>query len=264
MHSTPSAVIAAQIRKRREQLGLNREQLAERCATHGAPQLTHAAITNIETGRPDKAGKRRRDVSVEELLVLARALDASPLLMMFPIGRQDEVEVLPGQSVDTWAGLRWFTGQAGFPIEGLPIEVSTSGGKPLKLFEKHQDLVSRHYFLTFKTSQAQEEGPDSLQALRAEFETVENALREVREDMRTLGLKPPQLTENLVHVDGTTLEELAAQIAATRRISLDEARVQVYAALNRQERGQRGGDKVPADEGPGFYDSEGKFRPSSE
>ncbi|MFJ1667309.1 helix-turn-helix domain-containing protein [Streptomyces bottropensis] len=269
MNSTPSAAIAAQIRLRRQQLGLNREQVAERCARVGAPQLTQAALTNIETGRPDKSGKRRRDVSVEELLVLARALETSPLLMMFPIGHQEEVEVLPGQSVDTWAGLRWFTGQSRFPTDTVDhpmVEDGTPvpGGRPIKLFEKHHQLITRYHFLTLKTAQAQQEGPEALRQLRAEFEAVEGDLRDVREDMRTLGLAPPKLPEILLHVDGTTLEELAAQIAAARQISLEEARVQVYAAVNRQGRGQRGVDWVPADEGPGFYDSEGKFRPSSE
>lgn len=220
MNSTPSAVIAAQIRKRREQLGLNREQVAERCAQNGVPQLTQAALTNIETGRPDnKSSKRRRDVSVEELLVLARALETSPLLMMFPVGHQDQVEVLPGRSVDVWPALRWFTGQGRFPadtidIPGVEDGTPVPGGRPIKLFEKHHELIRRHYLLTLKTGQAQQEGADSLRALRAEFEAVESDLCDVREDMRTLGLTPPKLPENLVHVDGTTLEELAAQIAA--------------------------------------------------
>ena len=84
MHSTPSDIIASQVRKRRRQVNMNRQQLAERCASIGAPQITVAALTNIETGRPDKDGKRRREVTVEELLALAHALSINPVDLMVP------------------------------------------------------------------------------------------------------------------------------------------------------------------------------------
>ncbi len=71
---TPSGVIAARVRARRRLIGLNRQQLAERCANAGTSRLTLAALTNIETGRPDSQGRRRREITVEELLVLAAAL----------------------------------------------------------------------------------------------------------------------------------------------------------------------------------------------
>jgi transcriptional regulator with XRE-family HTH domain len=82
MHSTPSDVIADQLRKHRARLGLTREQLAEECARLGADHLTFAALTNIETGRRDRTtGRRRREVTVDELEVLAHAL-AVPLLLL--------------------------------------------------------------------------------------------------------------------------------------------------------------------------------------
>lgn len=270
MTSTPSAAIAAQIRLRRQQLGLNREQLAAKCAEIGAPQLTQAALTNIETGRPGKDKRRRRDVSVEELLILARALETSPLLMMFPIGHQEEVEVLPGQGVDTWEALRWFTGQSRFPADTVAhplIEDGTPipGGRPIRLFEKHHQLITRYHLLTLKTDQVERDGsPSAFERLQSDFNAIESDLRDVREDMRTLGLTPPKLPEILLHIDGITLEEFAVQVAAARHISLDEARAQVLAAANRQSRGQHGTDQVPADDGPGSYGPEGTFRPSSD
>ncbi|MEU4580441.1 helix-turn-helix transcriptional regulator [Nonomuraea sp. NPDC023979] len=95
MHSSPSDVIAEQVRKHRKRLGLTREQLAEECARLGADHLTFAALTNIETGRRDRAGKRRREVTVDELEVLAHALAVPLLLLIFPVGGLDRVPTIP-------------------------------------------------------------------------------------------------------------------------------------------------------------------------
>lgn len=95
MHSTPSDVIADQLRKHRKRLGLTREQLAEECARLGADQLTFAALTNIETGRRDRTGRRRREVTVDELEVLAHALAVPLLLLIFPVGDMDKIPTIP-------------------------------------------------------------------------------------------------------------------------------------------------------------------------
>lgn len=57
-------------------------QLAERCAEIGAHNLTQQVLTNIETGHPGKDGNRRRKVTVDELLDLARAFDV-PISELF-------------------------------------------------------------------------------------------------------------------------------------------------------------------------------------
>lgn len=84
MDSTPSGIIASQVRKRRRQLNLTRQQLAEQCASIGTPQLTLPALTNIETGRLDGEGRRRRKITVDELITLAIALKTSPIDLMIP------------------------------------------------------------------------------------------------------------------------------------------------------------------------------------
>ncbi|MFC6080980.1 helix-turn-helix domain-containing protein [Sphaerisporangium aureirubrum] len=96
---TVSDVIAAQVRLRRRRADLTRDQLAEACARHGAPELTFGAITNIETGRPDpETGRRRRHVTVDELIVLAQALNVAPLDLIYPGDHQ---------------AAAWFTGLRG-------------------------------------------------------------------------------------------------------------------------------------------------------
>lgn len=81
--TTPSGIIAANIVKLRRERGWNRQQLADRYAAIGHPDLTAPAIANIETGRPGKDGRRRRDVTVEEFLATCRAFEA-PAVRLLP------------------------------------------------------------------------------------------------------------------------------------------------------------------------------------
>src|SRR3954464_11793027 len=80
-----SDLVGAEIRRRRLDLDLTAEQVATKCAEIGAPELSTAVIANIETGRRNKeTGERRRDITVEELLILASVLDTSPLTLLMP------------------------------------------------------------------------------------------------------------------------------------------------------------------------------------
>lgn len=74
-----SDVIADRIRAVRAAQGVGRDELAAAARAAGAPAtMTAAAIGNIETGRRDSQGRRRREVSVDELVWLATALHCSP------------------------------------------------------------------------------------------------------------------------------------------------------------------------------------------
>jgi transcriptional regulator with XRE-family HTH domain len=220
MHSTPSDLIADQIRAGRARLDLTREQLAARCAALGAPELTYAAITNIETGRRDKSTqKRRRDVTVDELMVLARALEVPPVLLALPIGsrKHDEIEFLPGVKAPLWPALKWFTGEGRVPIDnyapGGTVEDGVAewyddpelgweaGAAPLTLRRTHDEQV-RAWFqaptVVRDMGLPEAESYASLERLQAR---IESDLRTTRKEMRRLGLVPPKLYEELEHVD---------------------------------------------------------------
>lgn len=124
MHSHPTAsdVIAAQVRRHRNRLGLNREQLAEECARLGADDLTYAALTNIETGRKGRDGKRRREVTVDELLVLGLALAVPPLLLTLPLGSEQAVPTAPNRDHrNPYTVWKWWTGEE-TPTLGGPLD----------------------------------------------------------------------------------------------------------------------------------------------
>ncbi|MEU9754556.1 helix-turn-helix transcriptional regulator [Streptomyces althioticus] len=125
-----SDVVAEQIRRRRDALGLTRHDLAKRCKDLGVPEVTYASLTNIETGRKEN-GQRRRLVTVEELATIARALGIPPVLLLFPVGRTQEMELLPGQAVPPGAALAWFTGEQRYPSALTPKgEVDEQTGLP--------------------------------------------------------------------------------------------------------------------------------------
>lgn len=81
--TTISDAIAEEIKATRKRAGLNRGEFAALAWEAGAPASFSAAVVGyIETGRPDKDGKRRREVTVDELVFIAKAAGTTPLGML--------------------------------------------------------------------------------------------------------------------------------------------------------------------------------------
>jgi transcriptional regulator with XRE-family HTH domain len=80
---TVSDIVAARIRQVRKRRDLSPADLAGRCAALGAGDLTENVIENIES-RSARASKRPRPVTVDELLVLAVALNVAPVHLLVP------------------------------------------------------------------------------------------------------------------------------------------------------------------------------------
>ena len=112
----PSDVIGERVRELRRLRGWTAKQLAEKCSDVGATDLTSPAILNIETGRRGPDGKRSRNVTVEELLILATVLSVAPDSLLFPLDGTGQsvtapIEVTPKRHVSDRALLRrWAAG----------------------------------------------------------------------------------------------------------------------------------------------------------
>jgi transcriptional regulator with XRE-family HTH domain len=91
-----SDLVASRIRVLRKGLGLTRAELAERfnrlavtrsgeylASKYGDSMMTDSVVTNIESGRRT-GGSRRRMVTVDEVVVFAKALEVTPDLLMDP------------------------------------------------------------------------------------------------------------------------------------------------------------------------------------
>jgi len=128
MHSTLSEVIGDSVRRRREHLGMTREQLADRCAELGYPELTYAALTNIERTGTSKT-KRRREVTVDELMILGYALAMPPLLLAFPVGEVDAVPIPPRSNpAHPHLAYRWAVGLEPPGVVGPNGRMHAAGG----------------------------------------------------------------------------------------------------------------------------------------
>lgn len=213
VNETLSDVVAQRVVLLRKRRNLTREQLAGRCEALGYAALTGPALANIETGRRLPDGRRRRDVTVDEIAALASALDVPPLLLMFPVGEgADPVPVIPGRSVPAWAGARWFSGDV-YADDRLPLadqeagslignaKAWTSAAAPIHLFRAHDKLIGDYVdVMISKLFSAPEDDPERQKEL-AQATALVFRLRGLRGEMRRHGLTPPELDEELRHID---------------------------------------------------------------
>jgi transcriptional regulator with XRE-family HTH domain len=98
----PSDVVSARVERARRNQGITVQQLAARCAELGVPELSRDVITNIE--------QRRRRVTIDEVWVLAAALNIPPNLLMLPLGDEQRVQLAPAVTIHPHLALDWAEG----------------------------------------------------------------------------------------------------------------------------------------------------------
>lgn len=134
-------VIASQVRKYRLLKNWSVKRLAEECERLGAPQLTAASLANIERGQDETAKRAGRRVLVEELTVLARALQVPPIMLLFPLGLEQTTKPLPKDEQSTWAAVQWFMGAAAYP-DDPDLAAWRQAAAPLDLYDSHSRWVT--------------------------------------------------------------------------------------------------------------------------
>ncbi|UQA94549.1 helix-turn-helix domain-containing protein [Streptomyces halobius] len=99
------ATVAREVRRRRKELGMSAQDLADACEEIGYP-IPRNVIANMESGR-------RANLPLVDVMVLAQALNTAPICLIYPVGYVEEMQRLPLQHpASTWDGLSWFTGEA--------------------------------------------------------------------------------------------------------------------------------------------------------
>ena len=83
--------VAREVRRHRQmrQPRMSVQNLADLTAELGM-EIPRSVLANLEGGRRDT-------ISVAEVLVLAAALNVSPLELIFPVGFDEQMEILPGR-----------------------------------------------------------------------------------------------------------------------------------------------------------------------
>ena len=102
-----SDLAGLRIRQARQRRDWTAKELADHCAAAGAPQITPTVITNLETRR-----RKTRELTVDEMLVLAHVLDVPPLQLIVPLDPEDELEILPGINLDAQSAADWIVGNS--------------------------------------------------------------------------------------------------------------------------------------------------------
>jgi transcriptional regulator with XRE-family HTH domain len=110
---TVTATVVAQLRRLRRRREVTAAELAQRCQALGAAEITEHVIRNIEVGR--------RTVSVDQLTVLALALDVAPAHLLCPARpREGQPEPEPIRVTETVLAepdeyAHWVRGDAPLP-----------------------------------------------------------------------------------------------------------------------------------------------------
>lgn len=175
--------------------------------------FSRSALANFESGR-------RPTISVAELLVLAKALAVPPAELVFPVGRLDEVEVLPGQVLPPWEALEWFAGEEPFATrDAADGKLYAEGNEEFqesatKAFREHRSYVqqcldaanavtaARKAATTAASDRERDAHLAHAAAEEVNYRMCRDLLRHRRTDMRKRSITPPELAGVLADVDG--------------------------------------------------------------
>lgn len=198
----------AQVPGEKTKRGITAQALADRCTSLGMT-MDRTVIAKLEKGA-------RQTITVGELIVLARALGVPPVVLLFDIGGSESTEILPGREADTWAALAWFTGEAG-ELPGVPGSALEEGTEAVRLFRRHERLVAewsdsnRQLQRLFVTTPNSPEA-NIVRLASQSLQSLGDALREVRGQMRRRGLTPPRLQAELAYVDAADADIVYAPL----------------------------------------------------
>jgi len=131
-------------------------------------------------------------------------------LLVFPVGHGSEVEVLPGQTVDTWDAAKWFVGEGPPPAPNQEFGTEDPrfwrvGARPIALFRSHDRLVRQWHEERARLQNIADDPASatvgSLEEASMLLVSVQAVLQDVRQNMRFVGIVPPTLPRELQHID---------------------------------------------------------------
>jgi transcriptional regulator with XRE-family HTH domain len=120
-HTAVSDAVARRVRQVRTRREMTVPELAARCAEFGAPQITAQALYKLE-GQRESAARRPRQVTVDELLALALALNCPPLYLVIPPDDLDEPYPITATMANSRRNVaEWFAGEGPIMPRGLHL-----------------------------------------------------------------------------------------------------------------------------------------------
>jgi transcriptional regulator with XRE-family HTH domain len=128
--------------------GRSAQELADRTAELGYP-ISRAQIANYESGR-------KKNLDVAELLIIAAALDVSPVVLLYPELPDGDVEVIPGRPTNSWAAYLWAAGMA---PSFMDPSTSSRGDQLIDAVSRRWQMILRLGSLTVQISGAANNAP---------------------------------------------------------------------------------------------------------
>jgi hypothetical protein len=138
-------------------------------------------VANLENGR-------RPGITVHEVAVLARALDVAPLELLFPVGHEAVVPVLPEEDTEPMVAALWFIGQAPWGERA-----AATRRNDLALFTQFEDR--RRALVTNLAAADHVQGRSDTARYRAAVREAHEAMVLLREVMESRGLTAPDLPD---------------------------------------------------------------------
>lgn len=192
--------VAEEVQRHRKARGWSAQKLSNACADLGL-DFPRSTLADLENGR-------RVQLGVTELLVLARALDIPPLLLLFPVGTEEEAEVLPGRARPVFRAAQWFTGEGPFPgpddANTVTITDPANAGpaRPLALYRAHDRAFEEEMQAMTRAKAAAARAAEADPGIAAVLAPAAEGLRLVaeehwtegerlREEAGALGIRPP-------------------------------------------------------------------------
>jgi len=133
--------VADQVHHHRKARGWSAQKLSDACAGLGM-EFPRSTLADLESGR-------RVHISVAELLVLARALNVPPVVLLVPVGTEASAEILPDVSRPPFRAAQWITGEAPFPgeddeayLRSIAADWRAAYGGALELYRAYEREVS--------------------------------------------------------------------------------------------------------------------------
>jgi len=134
-----SAKIVAEVKRRREALGLRAQDVADMAAELGV-HMPRGVIARLESGE-------RKQLTVAELMAFSAILRTTPVHLMAPITNEEagQVAPLPGLSLSTTATYCWLVNGGPMPGTDVLQDRRLPPWSDLENQDRHAaDLITRH------------------------------------------------------------------------------------------------------------------------
>jgi transcriptional regulator with XRE-family HTH domain len=181
--------IAKNLRRYRKAKRWSARELSETCDILGLP-IPRTTISDLENGR-------RLFLDVAELLILARALEVSPVDLVFPQDRGERVRLSPEEPCTVTKAAQWWKGakEAGVAPLAMSGYTRRHGDDPESLFDQHERLVKgiRYCYRYVDSAPTLDAAADARLHLQRELQELDL----LRRHIHLIGFIPPRLPDDV-------------------------------------------------------------------